>query len=115
MVCGRWPKVCIILFSSTCSVEVLTRFIGIYFNPFCLLPGAGLNDGQWHSVSLSAKRNYLSVVVDGQVASASPSQGPEQIYSGGTFYFGGKRSSHSTGAVESCSQFLPLYLEVSMF
>nr|XP_045361124.1 contactin-associated protein-like 4 isoform X4 [Camelus bactrianus] len=51
--------------------------------------GAGLNDGQWHSISLFAKRNHLSVVVDGQVASAAPSLGPEQIFSGGTYYFGG--------------------------
>ncbi|KAF6078467.1 hypothetical protein HJG60_009265 [Phyllostomus discolor] len=51
--------------------------------------GAGLNDGQWHSVSLSAKRNHLSMVVDGQVASAAAFLGPEQVYSGGTYYFGG--------------------------
>ncbi|XP_029060688.1 contactin-associated protein-like 4 isoform X6 [Monodon monoceros] len=57
--------------------------------PSDITAGVGLNDGQWHSVSLSAKRSYLSVVVDGQVASASPSLGPEQIYSGGTSYFGG--------------------------
>ncbi|XP_057567734.1 contactin-associated protein-like 4 isoform X7 [Hippopotamus amphibius kiboko] len=57
--------------------------------PSDITAGVGLNDGQWHSVSLSAKRNYLSVVVDGQVASASPSLGPEQIYSGGIYYFGG--------------------------
>uniref|UniRef100_A0A8C0JP78 Contactin associated protein family member 4 n=1 Tax=Canis lupus dingo TaxID=286419 RepID=A0A8C0JP78_CANLU len=49
----------------------------------------GLNDGQWHSISLSARRNHLSMVVDGQVASAASSLGPEQLYSGGTYYFGG--------------------------
>ena len=76
MVCGRWPKVCIILFSSTGSVAVLTRFVGICFNPFCLPPGAGLNDGQWHSVSLSARGNHLSVMVDGEAASiAHPCMG----------------------------------------
>ncbi|XP_059939383.1 contactin-associated protein-like 4 isoform X6 [Mesoplodon densirostris] len=57
--------------------------------PSDITAGVGLNDGQWHSISLSAKRSYLSMVVDGQVASASPSLGPEQIYSGGTYYFGG--------------------------
>ncbi|XP_023980708.1 contactin-associated protein-like 4 isoform X4 [Physeter macrocephalus] len=57
--------------------------------PSDITAGVGLNDGQWHSISLSAKRSYLSVVVDGQVASASPSLGPEHIYSGGTYYFGG--------------------------
>uniref|UniRef100_A0A2K6G7E9 Contactin associated protein family member 4 n=1 Tax=Propithecus coquereli TaxID=379532 RepID=A0A2K6G7E9_PROCO len=57
--------------------------------PSDITAGAGLNDGQWHSVSLSAKRNHLSVAVDGLVASAAPSLGPEQFYSSGTYYFGG--------------------------
>ncbi|XP_069312722.1 contactin-associated protein-like 4 isoform X4 [Eulemur rufifrons] len=57
--------------------------------PSDITAGAGLNDGQWHSVSLSAKRNHLSVAVDGHVASAAPSLGPEQFYSDGTYYFGG--------------------------
>ncbi|ELK14451.1 Contactin-associated protein-like 4 [Pteropus alecto] len=56
--------------------------------PSDVTAGAGLNDGQWHSVSLSAKRNHLSVVVDGQVASAALSLWHEKIYSGGTYYFG---------------------------
>ncbi|XP_036130146.1 contactin-associated protein-like 4 isoform X1 [Molossus molossus] len=57
--------------------------------PSDITAGVGLNDGQWHSVSLSARRNRLSVVVDGQVASAAAALGPEQMYSGGTYYFGG--------------------------
>uniref|UniRef100_A0A3Q2HZK4 Contactin associated protein family member 4 n=1 Tax=Equus caballus TaxID=9796 RepID=A0A3Q2HZK4_HORSE len=57
--------------------------------PSDITAGAGLNDGQWHSISLSAKRHHLSVVVDGQLTSVAPSLGPEQIYSGGTYYFGG--------------------------
>ncbi|XP_019502024.1 PREDICTED: contactin-associated protein-like 4 isoform X1 [Hipposideros armiger] len=57
--------------------------------PSDITAGVGLNDGQWHFISLSAQRNHLSVAVDGQVASASFSLGPEQIYSGGNYYFGG--------------------------
>uniref|UniRef100_A0A673UCQ4 Contactin associated protein family member 4 n=1 Tax=Suricata suricatta TaxID=37032 RepID=A0A673UCQ4_SURSU len=57
--------------------------------PSDLTAGVGLNDGQWHSVFLSAKRNHLSVGVDGQVASAASSLGSEQMYSGGAYYFGG--------------------------
>nr|XP_017523409.2 contactin-associated protein-like 4 isoform X3 [Manis javanica] len=57
--------------------------------PSDITAGVGLSDGQWHSVSLSAKRNHLSVVVDGHMVSAAPSLGPEQIFSGGTYYFGG--------------------------
>ncbi|XP_076989767.1 contactin-associated protein-like 4 isoform X1 [Tamandua tetradactyla] len=58
-------------------------------SPIDITAGAGLNDGQWHSVSLSAKRNHLGMTVDGQVAAAAPFLGPEQIYSGDTYYFGG--------------------------
>ncbi|XP_023597699.1 contactin-associated protein-like 4 [Trichechus manatus latirostris] len=57
--------------------------------PTDITAGVGLNDGQWHSITLSAKRNHLSVMVDSQVASVAPSLGPEQIYSGDTYYFGG--------------------------
>ncbi|XP_048211046.1 contactin-associated protein-like 4 isoform X2 [Perognathus longimembris pacificus] len=57
--------------------------------PSDITAGAGLNDGQWHSVSVSAKRSHLSLVVDGHSTPASPSLGPEQIYSAGTYYFGG--------------------------
>ncbi|XP_075392562.1 contactin-associated protein-like 4 isoform X2 [Tenrec ecaudatus] len=57
--------------------------------PSDLTAGAGLNDGQWHSIAFSAKKNHLSVTVDGQVAAAAPSLGPEQIDSGDAYYFGG--------------------------
>ncbi|KAM9192246.1 contactin-associated protein-like 4 isoform 2-T2 [Dugong dugon] len=57
--------------------------------PTDITAGVGLNDGQWHSITLSAKRNHLSVIVDSQMASVAPSLGPEQIYSGDTYYFGG--------------------------
>uniref|UniRef100_A0A671EK37 Contactin associated protein family member 4 n=1 Tax=Rhinolophus ferrumequinum TaxID=59479 RepID=A0A671EK37_RHIFE len=62
--------------------------------PSDITAGGGLNDGQWHFISFSARRNHLSVVVDGQVASASLSLGPEQIYSGGNYYFGGCPDNH---------------------
>ncbi|XP_068847854.1 contactin-associated protein-like 4 isoform X6 [Capricornis sumatraensis] len=87
--------------------------------PSDITAGVGLNDGQWHSVSLSAKRNYLSVVVDGQVASASPSQGPEQINSGGTFYFGGcpdssfgSKCKSPLGGFQGCMRLISICHEV---
>ncbi|KAI4572013.1 hypothetical protein MJG53_014119 [Ovis ammon polii x Ovis aries] len=87
--------------------------------PSDITAGVGLNDGQWHSVSLSAKRNYMSVVVDGQVASASPSQGPEQIYSGGTFYFGGcpdssfgSKCKSPLGGFQGCMRLISICHEV---
>uniref|UniRef100_A0AC11CAB3 Contactin associated protein family member 4 n=1 Tax=Ovis aries TaxID=9940 RepID=A0AC11CAB3_SHEEP len=87
--------------------------------PSDITAGVGLNDGQWHSVSLSAKRNYMSVAVDGQVASASPSQGPEQIYSGGTFYFGGcpdssfgSKCKSPLGGFQGCMRLISICHEV---
>lgn len=70
-------------------LEASVGLIEISFNPFCLLPGARLNDGQWHSVSLTAKGSHLSVMVDGEAASMAHSlRGP--IESGDTYYLGGK-------------------------
>lgn len=72
-------------------------------------PGAALDDGQWHSVSLSAKRNHLSVVVDGHVTPASHWLGSEQVNSGGIFYFGGEKRSPVIWSIRPlCSQFCVL-------
>uniref|UniRef100_A0A670JKM7 Contactin associated protein family member 4 n=1 Tax=Podarcis muralis TaxID=64176 RepID=A0A670JKM7_PODMU len=43
----------------------------------------------WHSVSLSAKRNRVSLVVDNESTSSSHASIPIQIFSGDTYYFGG--------------------------
>ncbi|XP_074809227.1 contactin-associated protein-like 4 isoform X2 [Natator depressus] len=51
--------------------------------------GAGLNNGQWHSVSLSAKRSRMSLMVDNDVTSSAHAAVPIHIYSGDTYYFGG--------------------------
>uniref|UniRef100_A0A8C8RW63 Uncharacterized protein n=1 Tax=Pelusios castaneus TaxID=367368 RepID=A0A8C8RW63_9SAUR len=50
--------------------------------------GVGLNNGQWHSVSLSAKRSRMSLMVDSDVTSAVHAVVPTHIYSGDTYYFG---------------------------
>ncbi|XP_032848795.1 contactin-associated protein-like 4 isoform X2 [Tyto alba] len=62
--------------------------------------GAGLNNGQWHSVSFSVKRNRISVVVDNDVTSSAHASIPLQIYSGDAFYFGGCPSS---GNISECN------------
>uniref|UniRef100_A0A674JGZ1 Contactin associated protein family member 4 n=1 Tax=Terrapene triunguis TaxID=2587831 RepID=A0A674JGZ1_9SAUR len=49
----------------------------------------GLNNGQWHSVSLSAKRSRMSLMVDNDVTSSAHAAVPTHIYSGDTYYFGG--------------------------
>ncbi|KAF7470123.1 hypothetical protein GHT09_018511 [Marmota monax] len=80
---------------------------------------AGLNDGQWHSISFSAKRNHLSVVVDGHVTAASPLLGPEQIYSGGTYYFGGcpdksfgSKCTSPVGGFQGCMRLISISNEM---
>uniref|UniRef100_A0A663EZ76 Contactin associated protein family member 4 n=1 Tax=Aquila chrysaetos chrysaetos TaxID=223781 RepID=A0A663EZ76_AQUCH len=62
--------------------------------------GAGLNNGQWHSVSFSVKRNRISVIVDNEVTSSAHASIPLQIYSGDAFYFGGCPSS---GNISECN------------
>ncbi|KAM8793234.1 contactin-associated protein-like 4 [Eudromia elegans] len=62
--------------------------------------GTGLNNGQWHSVSFSAKRNRISVIVDNDVTLSSHASIPLQIYSGDTFYFGG---CHNGGNNAECN------------
>ncbi|XP_045845367.1 contactin-associated protein-like 4 isoform X2 [Meles meles] len=83
--------------------------------PRDITAGVGLSDGQWHSISLSAKRNHLSVAVDGQVASAASSLGPEQIYSGGTYYFGGcpdnsfgSKCKNPVGGFQGCMRLISI-------
>uniref|UniRef100_A0A4X2KFJ7 Contactin associated protein family member 4 n=1 Tax=Vombatus ursinus TaxID=29139 RepID=A0A4X2KFJ7_VOMUR len=51
--------------------------------------GAELNNGQWHSISLAAKRNHLSIMIDNDVTSVLHLVLPMQIYSGDIYYFGG--------------------------
>ncbi|RMC19034.1 hypothetical protein DUI87_03638 [Hirundo rustica rustica] len=61
--------------------------------------GAGLNNGQWHSVSLSIKRNRISVRVDNDITSSAHAVIPLQIYSD-VFYFGG---CPSRGNISECN------------
>lgn len=61
----------------------------VYLKCFLFLPGAGLHNGQWHSVFLSAKRNRVSLIIDNDAASSSHASVPIQIFSGDSYYFGG--------------------------
>ncbi|KAM5263189.1 contactin-associated protein-like 4 isoform 2-T2 [Ctenodactylus gundi] len=86
--------------------------------PSDITAGVGLNDGQWHSVILSAKRNHLSLVVDGHVTSASPLLSPE-IYSDGIYYFGGcpdksfgSKCKSPLGGFQGCMRLISIGKEV---
>ncbi|XP_028629685.1 contactin-associated protein like 5-1 isoform X3 [Grammomys surdaster] len=54
-----------------------------------ILTGSGLNDGLWHSVSINARRNRVTLTLDNDAASPAPDTSRIQIYSGKSYYFGG--------------------------
>lgn len=76
-------------FQGWLCLEGSIGFSGISFTRFCLPPGSGLSDGQWHSVSLSLKGNHLTVMVDGEAATVAHSL-RGRIDSGDTYHWGGK-------------------------
>lgn len=52
--------------------------------------GSDLNDGLWHSVSINARRNRITLTLDNNAASPAQDTTRTQIYSGNSYYFGGK-------------------------
>ncbi|ELW64282.1 Contactin-associated protein-like 5 [Tupaia chinensis] len=53
------------------------------------LIGSSLNDGLWHSVSINARRNRITLTLDNDAASPAQDTTRVQIYSGNRYYFGG--------------------------
>ncbi|XP_029394544.1 contactin-associated protein like 5-2 [Mus pahari] len=53
------------------------------------LTGRSLNDGQWHSVNINARRNRVTLTLDNDPASSALETPWLQIYSGYSYYFGG--------------------------
>uniref|UniRef100_A0A8C5L322 Contactin-associated protein-like 5 n=1 Tax=Jaculus jaculus TaxID=51337 RepID=A0A8C5L322_JACJA len=54
-----------------------------------ILSGSSLNDGLWHSVSINARRNRITLTLDNDAASPAADTSQMQIYSGNSYYFGG--------------------------
>ncbi|XP_036916722.1 contactin-associated protein-like 5 [Sturnira hondurensis] len=54
-----------------------------------ILTGSNLNDGLWHSVSINARRNRITLTLDNDAASPAQDTTRIQIYSGNSYYFGG--------------------------
>nr|XP_034369084.1 contactin-associated protein like 5-3 isoform X3 [Arvicanthis niloticus] len=54
-----------------------------------IITGSGLNDGLWHSISINARRNRVTLTLDNDAASLPPDTSWLQIYSGNSYYFGG--------------------------
>ncbi|XP_048203426.1 contactin-associated protein-like 3 [Perognathus longimembris pacificus] len=61
--------------------------------------GAEINDGQWHSVSLSALWSHMSLEVDDRLAVQPLAHMP--IHSGDTYYFGGCPHNSSGSGCEN--------------
>ncbi|XP_072115590.1 contactin-associated protein-like 5 [Mobula birostris] len=51
--------------------------------------GDNLNDGQWHSIHLSTRRNHVSVLLNGEASPTSHLTMQTSLYSGSSYYFGG--------------------------
>ncbi|XP_053328192.1 contactin-associated protein-like 5 [Spea bombifrons] len=51
--------------------------------------GSGLNDGQWHTVTINARRHRITLTLDNGATSPVHVDVPVQIYSGSKYYFGG--------------------------
>nr|XP_034368966.1 contactin-associated protein like 5-1 isoform X3 [Arvicanthis niloticus] len=54
-----------------------------------ILTGSGLNDGLWHSVSINARRNRVTLTLDNDATFPAPDTSRIQIYSGKSYFFGG--------------------------
>ncbi|XP_032699830.1 contactin-associated protein-like 5 isoform X3 [Lontra canadensis] len=54
-----------------------------------ILTGSSLNDGLWHSVSINARRDRITLSLDNDAASPAQDTTRVQIYSGNSYYFGG--------------------------
>lgn len=54
------------------------------------LPGTNLHDGLWHSVNINARRHRITLTLDNNAATASHATTVSRIYSGNSYYFGGK-------------------------
>uniref|UniRef100_A0A673ZES4 Contactin-associated protein-like 4 n=1 Tax=Salmo trutta TaxID=8032 RepID=A0A673ZES4_SALTR len=53
----------------------------------------GLNDGQWHSVDLTARRGRLTITVDKEESSTAHASPSFPVVSGNNLFFGGKREN----------------------
>ncbi|XP_075385400.1 contactin-associated protein-like 5 isoform X1 [Tenrec ecaudatus] len=60
-----------------------------------ILTGSNLNDGLWHSVSVRARRNRITLTLDNDAASPTQDAITVLIYSGNSYYFGGCPNNHS--------------------
>lgn len=63
----------------------------------CFLPGTNLHDGLWHSVNINARRHRITLTLDNNAATASHATTVSRIYSGNSYYFGGRLFQTDSG------------------
>lgn len=73
-----------LLFANLPESIITTLVLPVFF------AGRDLNDGLWHSVSINARRNRITLTLDNDAASPAQDTSRMQIYSGYRYYFGGK-------------------------
>uniref|UniRef100_A0A8C9FZD2 Contactin associated protein like 5 n=1 Tax=Pavo cristatus TaxID=9049 RepID=A0A8C9FZD2_PAVCR len=66
---------------------LLSPFIFVFFFFF---PGTNLHDGLWHSLNINARRHRITLTLDNNAATASYATTVSRIYSGNSYYFGGR-------------------------
>ena len=76
-----------LLFANLPESIISTLALPVFF------AGRDLNDGLWHSVSINARRNRITLTLDNDAASPAQDTSRMQIYSGNRYYFGGKSPS----------------------
>uniref|UniRef100_A0A3P8Y2F5 Contactin associated protein 2 n=1 Tax=Esox lucius TaxID=8010 RepID=A0A3P8Y2F5_ESOLU len=103
-----------ILDDGTLEITIEDGKVGVHFNMtqmkgsrIDISSGSALNDGQWHAVRLVAKENSVTLMIDGDEASAVRTTTPITVRSGGTYHLGGEEESvHSvlTESFQGCMQ-----------
>uniref|UniRef100_A0A6Q2ZC74 Contactin associated protein 2 n=1 Tax=Esox lucius TaxID=8010 RepID=A0A6Q2ZC74_ESOLU len=89
-----------ILDDGTLEITIEDGKVGVHFNMtqmkgsrIDISSGSALNDGQWHAVRLVAKENSVTLMIDGDEASAVRTTTPITVRSGGTYHLGGEEES----------------------
>lgn len=89
----RFEKCCCLLHF---FFHIFSPFVPFFFFSF---PGTNLHDGLWHSVNINARRHRITLTLDNNAATASHATTVSRIYSGNSYYFGGKLFQIDIGQV----------------
>lgn len=72
--------------------EVYSYIQSFYYRPSYMyfFLGTNLHDGLWHSLSINARRHRITLTLDNNAATANHATTVSRIYSGNSYYFGGR-------------------------